>query len=325
MRPDNGHRTSWRGMMATTCICLAVPFLAVHPAGEQERARPQGPYFGQTLPGTTPVVFAPGVVSTAAHEFACSFTPDGLEFYFTRRATPQSPTLIMVSRSVNVTWTEPEPAAFNDQSAQMSFEPQVTPDGRRLYFSSDRPLPGAGQGGPPGLNVWYVERQRNGWGTPREAGAPFNPMRAMYVSMTKTGTIYTTDISAGMGTESIAVSRLAEGKYTALEKLGAPVNVEAGSMYPYIAPDESYLIYTRRAGQALGLVVSFRNPDGTWREPRAINLGMPAGTPNVSPDGRYLFFTAGERGKSDIYWVSASVVAAARGTASDFEASLGQK
>jgi hypothetical protein len=40
-------------------------------------------------------------------------------------------------------------------------------------------------------------------------------------------------------------------------------------------------------------------------EPRAIDLGLPAGLPFVSPDGRYLFFTAGERGKSDIYWVEA--------------------
>jgi pimeloyl-ACP methyl ester carboxylesterase len=51
--------------------------------------------------------------------------------------------------------------------------------------------------------------------------------------------------------------------------------------------------------------VSFRNPDRTWGEPRAIDLGLPAGLPLISPDGKYLFFTAGERGKSDIYWVEA--------------------
>lgn len=56
-----------------------------------------------------------------------------------------------------------------------------------------------------------------------------------------------------------------------------------------------------------GLFVSFRTPEGTWTESRAINLGMQAGTPAVSPDGKYLFFTAGERGKSDIYWVDGKV------------------
>lgn len=47
---------------------------------------------------------------------------------------------------------------------------------------------------------------------------------------------------------------------------------------------------------------------GRWSEPRAIDLGMPAGLPFVSPDGKYLFFTAGERGKSDIYWVEAGFI-----------------
>jgi hypothetical protein len=314
MRRNNRHRTWFGGILAAACICLAIPLLAAHPAGHQGATRPQGPYFGQTPPGTTPAVFAPGIVSTAAHEFACSFTPDGHEFYFTRRVTLQSPTLIMVSRLVDGTWTEPAPASFNDPSARMSFEPQVTPDGRRLYFSSDRPLPGSSPGGPPALNIWYVERQGTTWGPARDPGAPFNPMRAMYVSMTKAGTIYTADISAGMGAESIAVSRPVDGTYRALEKLAAPINAGTANLYPYIAPDESYLIFVRRAPQAgvSSLVVSFRNPDGTWGEPRAVNLGMSGGTPTVSPDGRYLFFSAGERGQSDIYWVSAGVIRAAK-------------
>ena len=53
------------------------------------------------------------------------------------------------------------------------------------------------------------------------------------------------------------------------------------------------------------LFVSHRQPTGTWSGPEAVELGMPAGLPVVSPDGKYLFFTAGERGKSDIYWVDA--------------------
>ena len=82
-------------------------------------------------------------------------------------------------------------------------------------------------------------------------------------------------------------------------------------MYPFIAPDESYLVFTRRVAQpaVTSLYVSFRKPDGTWSEPRPIDLGMRAGAASVSPDGRYLFFSGGEPGKGDIYWVSASVLA----------------
>jgi len=47
--------------------------------GSTELPQLIGPYLGQKAPGKTPEVFAPGIVSTAAHEFSCSFTPDGKE------------------------------------------------------------------------------------------------------------------------------------------------------------------------------------------------------------------------------------------------------
>ncbi|MFC1573066.1 TolB family protein [Candidatus Eisenbacteria bacterium] len=82
-------------------------------------------------------------------------------------------------------------------------------------------------------------------------------------------------------------------------------------MYPFIAPDESYLVFNSRRPDAIiksVLCVSFRNAQGGWGEPQLIDLGVEAGTPFVTRDGKFLFFTSGERGKSDIYWVSAEVI-----------------
>jgi hypothetical protein len=42
----------------------------------------KGEYLGQKLPGTTPEIFAPGIVSTTQGEFNAAFSPDGKEFYF---------------------------------------------------------------------------------------------------------------------------------------------------------------------------------------------------------------------------------------------------
>jgi len=209
----------------------------------------------------------------------------------------------MVTKCIDGTWTDPEVVPFIQN--RMSFEPRVTPDGNRLYFTWEKPVPG--QKGF-GMNIWYVERKGEGWSNPINPGRFLNPMKAMYVSATLDGTIYTSEISGGPGTEGIAVARLIDGKYKSLERLAAPINVGAQDMYPYIAPDESYLIFASRRQSppsSSGLFVSFRNPDRTWGEPRAIDLGLPAGLPLISPDGKYLFFTAGERGKSDIYWVEA--------------------
>jgi len=284
-------------------LFLTILFLPQVASGCLTDVKLSGPYLGQTPPGSTPQLFAPGIISTPAHEFSCSFTPDGKEFYFTRMDPKRRQNLIYVIKSIDGTWTEPEVVPFIQN--RMSFEPRVTPDGSRLYFTWDQPVPG--QEGF-GMNVWYVERTGKGWSDPINPGQFLNPNKAMCISVTLDGTIYTSDISGGPGTEAIASARLVNGEYQKLERLPAPINVGAQDMYPYVAPDESYLIFASRRQSppsSSGLFVSFKNPDRTWGEPRAIDLGFPAGLPLVSPDGKYLFFTAGERGKSDIYWVEA--------------------
>jgi Tol biopolymer transport system component len=266
----------------------------------------KGPYLGQKAPGMTPEVFAPGIISTEAHEFSCSFTPDGNEFYFTRRDPTTKTPLIMVTKLVDGAWTKPEVVPFIDNT--QSFEPRVTADGKRLYFTFGKIIPG--QQGPP-MNIFYVERQGTNWGAAQTAGPTFNPMKAMYVSTTRDGTIYTTDVSGGPGSESIAVAKPVEGKYEKLERLGPPINVGAQDMYPFVAPDESYLLFNSKRpveGIDSGLFISFRGQDGAWSAPKAVDVGLNVGLPLVTPDGKFLFFTAGERGKSDIYWVDAKIL-----------------
>jgi len=292
-----------RKAAAVAFLCAMVLVFAAEFQGRTGQAL-KGPYLGQKPPGTTPQIFAPGIVSTQAHEFSCSFTPDGKEFYFTRMDPDRGGNLIFVTKCIDGTWTDPEVVPFIQN--RMAFEPRVTPDGTRLYFTWNKPVPG--QEGPP-MNIWCVERKGEGWSEPINPGRFLNPNKAMFVSATLDGTIYTTDISGGPGATAIAVAKLIDGKYEQLERLPAPINVGAQDMYPHIAPDESYLVFESRrtsSASSSGLFVSFRNPDRTWGEPRAIDLGgLRAGLPFVSPDGKYLFFTAGERGKSDIYWVEA--------------------
>jgi hypothetical protein len=169
------------------------------------------------------------------------------------------------------------------------------------------------------MNVLYVDREKDGWGKAKNPGFPFNPAKAMHISSTSDGTIYTTDISQGPGSERIAVSRIVNGEYQELERLGPPINGETQTMHPYVAPDERYMIYSSRKPSeraSFELLISFRKPDGGWSQPKAIDLGMSAGLPFVSPDGNFLFFTGAERaqsagagpGKSDIYWVSTQAI-----------------
>jgi len=287
-------------------VGAAVAQQAPAPQTATDFPRLNGPYLGQKAPGATPEIFAPGIISTETHEFSCSFTPDGNEFYFTRRDPGVGTLLIMVTKLTDGAWTKPEVVPFVENT--QSFEPRVTADGKRLYFTLATNIPD--QPGPP-MHIFYVEREGNAWGAAQNAGPVFNPMKAMYISTTRNGTIYTTSVSGGPGSESIAVAKPVDGRYEKLENLGPPINVGASDMYPFIAPDESYLLFCSRRpveGIKSELFISFRSKDGTWGEPRAVDVGQRAGLPLVTPDGKFLFFTGGERRKSDIYWVDAKIL-----------------
>jgi len=272
-----------------------------------------GPYLGQKPPGTTPEKFAPGIVSTESHEFSSCFSPDGNEFYFTRRHPEIQQNVIMYSRLVNKIWTAPEVAPFVDTKNEFTFEPFITPDNKRLYFQSGRASDGALH-----MFTMYVERTEKGWGKALDPGEVFNPDKTMHVSATKDGTIYTTDISEGMttrtnkgrsgpGTECLGMMRIVNGKYEKLEKLGPPLNKGERSQHPWIAPDESYMVYTvPKPGQPVGssLFYAERKADGTWSDPKEIKLEMDAGQPFISSDGKYLFFSRNQQS----FWIDAAVI-----------------
>ncbi len=113
----------------------------------------RSPYLGQKVPGNTPELFAPGIVSTAAHEFSSCFSPDGKEFYFTRRQPELNYAAVMYSKLADGAWTEPEMVPFVE--GQFSFEPFVTPDNKRLFFQMGKAVNG-------GLHMYtmYVDRPR---------------------------------------------------------------------------------------------------------------------------------------------------------------------
>ena len=89
-------------------------------------------------------------------------------------------------------------------------------------------------------------------------------------------------------------------------------NTEAHEWDPFIAPDESYLIFCSTKPGGFGgddFYISFKDSNNKWSEP--VNLGelinSPASDnrPYVTNDGKYFFYTSSKRGNRDIYWVDA--------------------
>jgi Tol biopolymer transport system component len=292
--------------MKETIFIISLLLLVVIKVNAQEKDFPKlsGPYLGQKPPGIVPEIFAPGIISTQNHEFSCCLSPDGKEFYFTRMNPEERQNYVMFTIVTDNIWTEPAVAPF---AGTFTFEPFITPDNKRVYFQTGKVVEGKLL-----MYTMYAERTDKGWSEAKDPGEPFNPMKTMHISSTMDGTIYTTDISGGMGSESLGIIRYVNGNYQKLEKLGSPFNKTEKQQHPWIAPDESYIIFTvRRPGQnpVSVLFCSFKNKSGEWSEPVELNLGMDAGQPFVSFDGKYLFFTSGDpKVGSDIYWVSTKII-----------------
>ena len=73
----------------------------------------KGEYLGQKKPGLTPMIFAPGVVSTEKDfELNSTFTPDGKEFSFTTRISGKS-LAMMFMKQIDGRWTKLQVLPFS--------------------------------------------------------------------------------------------------------------------------------------------------------------------------------------------------------------------
>lgn len=272
----------------------------------------KGDYAGQAPPGRTPKVFAQGIVSSirGLHS-TVAFSPDGSEAYWSPM-DPQSPALLGMKR-VNGQWTAPEKASFS--GAHRDDVPFFAPDGKRLYFLSTRPIPGHRK---PGYeNIWFADRTASGWSEPRPLGSEVNAVEMHWqFSVDRAGSAYFgSHDPRGKGGGDIWVSRFEGGRHRAPVNLGAPINTAQAEGEPFIAPDGSYLLFSRD----MDLYVSFLRKDGGWSEPLPLGPGINTRAyelcPQVSADGRYLFFLSSRTGENAAFWVEAGFLEEMRKTA----------
>jgi hypothetical protein len=283
-----------------------------------------GPYFGQESPGAEPKVFMPGLVSTTEYDRCVTFLDDGNLCVFTRDLKG-----VRYTVGKNGRWTVPEsgPLEFAYYSKYSEFDFTAAPDGRAVYFQTRRPT------GPEDTeeesNVWIVEWTGSDWGEPRPLPPPVNTEEhyEAYPTVTSSGTVYFfSGDRSGFPSADIYRSRYVNGEYLPQERLEWPISTDFDEHDPYVAPDESYLMFGSRRPGGFGrddTYICFRREDGGWTHP--INIGHPLNSIsrdnriNVTPDGKYFFFASGRvtdvpkgekmstpivetYGDNDVYW-----------------------
>jgi Tol biopolymer transport system component len=274
----------------------------------------RGPYLGQKPPGMIPEIFATGVISTESFtEGGCAFTLDAELFLFNRRLPHEAHSNIYVTELKDGIWTTPSPAPFNSKYADWDYH--FAPDGRTFYFTSKRPLSETGEPSQYG-QIWVTQLNAAGWTPPRMLEYPINTTDShnIYPSVTREGTLYFfSRRDGGFGERDVYSAKLTDGKYREVKNLGEDINTEYAEYDLYVAPDESYIIFSSDRpggyGEYNDVYIAFRKNESSWTEPE--NLGREfrdSGVSCVTLDGKFIFFTTGRTGKSDIYWVDAKII-----------------
>ncbi len=241
-------------------------------------------YLGQIPPGLIPQLFAPEIIKTEFRQAAGVFTPDLKEFYFRRRGGEYKSNALVVVKYEDNKWNE-------SLVAERAGEPFITADGKIMH-----------------LGKRYRERIPSGWSEAKNLGAPFDNYRIMRLTSSINGTYYFDEASEK---GPLRYSRIINGKHENPKTLN--VNVGDWNAHPFIAPDESYIIWDDQRDGNADLYISFREKDGSWGP--SINLGDNINSAyedaygSITPDGKYFFFHRGYgNNKADIFWVDAKVI-----------------
>jgi len=243
-------------------------------------------YLGQKPPGLIPELFAPGIVSTEEYlETVVSFLPDMTELSFTRSGGKYKKPTLFVMQNKNNKWSRKFVLPTDEKKYNERFNPALSEMKSHEAFK-DIPITG------------------------------------FTVSAKGTYYFYFIDFNDG-GSGHMSYSRLIDGKYETPQKLSMAINTGKYIAHPFIAPDESYLMWDAEIeGESTpDIYISFRQKDGSWGT--AINMGDRINTPfyeqraRVTPDGKYLFFWKGdvkvrEDGSRYVigspYWVDAKII-----------------
>jgi len=212
-----------------------------------------------------------------------------------------------------------------------------SPYGHKIFFCGDT----AKNLSYRNADIWFITKTQDGWSAPKTvSGKINNSNRESQVSIAEDESLYFLSyLYSVRNNYGIYRSRLANGEYQEPEALPEINNSNELDWTPFIAPDESYLLFSsyREGGYGRGDIwISFRENEDNWSTP--INLGTTRNEeynerlPYVSPVGKYLFFLSDkvnpellskkelsykeaekyyslpENGQCDIYWVDGKII-----------------
>lgn len=204
------------------------------------------------------------------NDASVTFSPDGKIMVFAKGNTGRRRGLnatkdvdLFISRFRNGAWSEPTPININDPDAWDS-SPAFSPDGRTLYFASNRVGRGRDRVGYGGTDIYSATMDSRGrFGRVKNLGPEINtPGNEMFPYVAEDAKLYfASDGQPGFGGLDLFVVKRANGK-TLIENLGKPVNSTGDDFAIFLfRPDRGFFTSNREGGKGDDDIYTFVNED----------------------------------------------------------------
>lgn len=164
-------------------------------------------------------------INTSHNEAASTISIEGNIMIFTRCEVAGSCNLYITQKDKNNNWSIPVKLAAPLNSRFWDSQPSLAPDGKTLYFASNRP------GGKGKMDIWVSEYMGKGkWSKPQNLGDSINTEgneMSPFIHFDSRTLYYSSDCKLGMGKFDLFYSKkTSDSTWNQATNLGYPINTK---------------------------------------------------------------------------------------------------
>jgi peptidoglycan-associated lipoprotein len=212
-----------------------------------------------------------GINTQSINDGCITFSPDGKTMIFAkgntgkRKGTNATEDVdLFISRFRNNTWSEPTAIAGLNDVTSWDSSPTFSPDGKTLYFASNRKGRGKAIAGYGGTDIYSaVMDSRGRFSRVRNMGPQVNtPGNELFPYVAEDGKLYfSSDGHPGYGGLDLFVVKRLNGR-TVIENLGQPMNSPSDDFGIFLfKPDRGFYTSNRDGGKGDDDIYTFVNED----------------------------------------------------------------